>query len=227
MKLSLLKPYLPFTTSSYLLGIIQTSRSNKRLEKQEIKIMKSLKVAGIAVIVVLALGVLGVGLVFAQQPTQSPWGRSGMMGNGWNGSGMMGGYSQDGNGADWMNDMHQWMTATGGMHTLVWDRLAEALGLTTDELNAELSSGKTLAQIAEKQGISQEELSVTLETTVQAGLKKAVAEGVLTQEQADSMRAHMSGNYAWMLTQMGTHMGTGYDLGPGGCHGNVVPQNNR
>jgi hypothetical protein len=148
-----------FFISSWHNTVIKIKQTIERTGDQK---MKSLKFAGIAVIVVLALGVLGVGLVFAQQPTQSPWGRSGMMGNGWNGSGMMGGYSQDGNGADWMNDMHQWMTATGGMHTLVWDRLAEALGLTTDELNAELSSGKTLAQIAEKQGISQDELSVTL-----------------------------------------------------------------
>jgi hypothetical protein len=189
--------------------------------------MKPLKVAGIAVIVVLALAVLGVGFVFAQQPTQILWGSfgpGGMMGNGngmMGGAGMMGGYGQDGNGAGWMNGMHQWMTATGGMHTLVWDRLAEALGLTTDELDAELASGKTLAQIAEEQGVSQDELSVTLETAVQAGLEKAVAEGVLTQEQADAMLAHMSGNYAWMLT----HMGTGSSGGPGGCHGSGVTQN--
>lgn len=188
--------------------------------------MKSLKFAGIAVIVVLALGLLGVGLVFAQKPTQSPWGRSGMMGNGWNGNGMMGGYRQDGAGTDWMNDMHQWMTTTGGMHPLVWDRLAEALGLTTDELNAQISSGKTLAQIAEEREVSQEELSVTLETAVQAGLEKAVTDGVLTQEQADAMLAHMSGNYAWMLTQKGIHMGAGVGPGFDGCHGNDIPQSN-
>lgn len=177
--------------------------------------MKSLKFTGIFVIVVVALGVLGIGLVFAQQPTQSPWGSfgpGGMMGNGWNGNGMMSG-------------MHPWMTATGGMHTLVWDRLAEALGLSTEELNAELSSSKTLAQIAEEKGISQDELSVTMETAVQFGLDEAVTEGVLTQEQANAMLAQMSGNYTWMLTQMGTHIVDGSGYGPGGCHGSVVPQN--
>lgn len=198
--------------------------------------MKSLKLAGIAVIVVLALALIGVGFVFAQQPTQTPWGSygpGGMMGNGSNGygmmggTGMMGGYSQDGDDADWMNDMHQWMNATGGMHTLVWNSLAEGLDLTSDELNTELSGGKTLAQVADERGISQDELSAILETAVQAELEKAVAEGTLTQEQADAMRSHMSGNYAWMLTHMGSNMGAG-SYGPGGCHENAVPptQNN-
>lgn len=196
--------------------------------------MKSLKFTGIFVIVVVALGVLGIGLVFAQQPTQSPWGSfgpGGMMGNGWNGNGMMsgtmmmGGYSKYGMDTDLMNGMHQWRTGTGGMHTLVWDRLAEALGLSTEELNAELSSSKTLAQIAEEKGISQDELSVTMETAVQFGLDEAVTEGVLTQEQANAMLAQMSGNYTWMLTQMGTHIVDGSGYGPGGCHGSVVPQN--
>ena len=197
--------------------------------------MKSLKFASIVVIVVLALAVFGVGFVFAQQPSRTPRGSfdsGGMMGNGWSGYGMMGGtgmmdgYSQDGDDADWMNGMHQWMTTTGGMHTLVWDSLAEALGLTTDELNAELSSGKTLAQIAEEREVSQEELSVALETAVQAGLEKVVAEGALTQEQADAMLPHMSGNYTRMLDQMGSHMGAGVEPGFDGCHGNDVPQSN-
>ena len=195
--------------------------------------MKLIKIAGIVGIVVLALAILGVGFVFAQQPTPSPWGNigpGGVMGGGWNGSGlmggagMMGGYGQNGNG--WMNGMHQWVAETGGMHTLVWESLAEALGLTTDELNAELSSGKTLAQIAEEQGVSQEQLAASLETAVQAGLEQAVADGVLTQEQADAMLAHMAGNYGWMIAQMGSNMGAGAGYGPGGCHGNGVPQSN-
>lgn len=197
--------------------------------------MKSLKLAGIAVIVVLALGVLGVGFVFAQAPSQSPWGGFGpygMMGDSWNGNGMMGGagmmggYSHNGNGADWMNSMHQWMTTTGGMHTIVWDRLAVALGLTSDELNAELTSGKTLAQIAEEQGISQQELSAALETAVKDGLDDAVKDGILTQEQASAMLDHMAGNYEWMLDRMGSYMGAGDGLGFGGCHENDVPQSN-
>jgi hypothetical protein len=52
-----------------------------------------------------------------------------------------------------MGAMHNWMTSTGGMHTLVWDSLANALGLTSDELTAELNSGKSLTALAEEKGL--------------------------------------------------------------------------
>jgi hypothetical protein len=35
----------------------------------------------------------------------------------------------------------------GGTHTLAWEALSDALGLTTDELYAELNSSKTLAEL--------------------------------------------------------------------------------
>jgi hypothetical protein len=189
--------------------------------------MKITKIAGIAGIIILALAIIGVGFAFAQQPTPSPWGNygpGGMMGRG----GMIGGYGQDGYG--WMNGMHQWMTQTGGMHTPVWEGLAKALGMTVEELDAELSSGKTLLQIAEEQNVSQEELAAALEKSVQEGLDQAVADGVLTQEQADALLAHMAGNYGWMITHMGAYMGAPMGRGPGfgagGCHGNGFPQGN-
>ncbi len=181
--------------------------------------MKSLKVTGIVIIVLLALALLGVGFVFAQQPTQFSWGNFGL-------GGMMGGYGQNGGDGGWMDAMHDWMTTGGGMHTLVWNSLAEGLGLTPEEFNARLESGQTLAQIAEAQGISQEQLAATLEVSVKTGLEQAVAEGVLTQAQAEAMLDHMDGNYAWMLAQMGSHMGSGTGFGPGGCHGNSAPQDN-
>lgn len=190
----------------------------------------TLKVTLTATIVVLIIAALGVGFAFAQTPRPpAPWSNGyGMMGgygyqNGTAapgyGYGMMGGYAQNGD-YSWMNNMHQWMFNTGGMHTLVWNGLADALGLTPDELNAQLISGKTLAQIAEAQGVSQEQLAAALETSVKAGLDKAVADGVLPQQQADWVFTRMAGNYEWMLTRMGT----GY--GAGGCHGNFAPQGN-
>jgi uncharacterized protein YidB (DUF937 family) len=194
----------------------------------EDKDMKTtVKIAVIMGVVVLALAALGAGFVFAQTSTPTaPWGGGygpgyGMMGGGY---GMMGNFAQNGDGYGWMQNMHQWMLTSGGMHTIVWNGLAEALGLTPDELNAELASGKTLTQIAEAQGVSQDQLTAVLETSVKAGLDKAVADGVLTQAQADQMLSHMSGNYVWMLSHMGTGAGAGF--GPGGCHGNFVPQTN-
>ncbi len=206
--------------------------------------MNTLKIAVIATVAVLAIAVLGAGFVLAQTPTPpAPWGNGyGMMG-GNSGYGMMGGYgyqngtpapgygygmmgnfAQNGDGYASLrvNNMHQWMYTSGGMHTLVWNGLADAIGLTPDELNAELASGKTLTQIAEAKGVSQEQLAAGLETSVKAGLDKAVADGALTQAQADQMLGHMAGNYAWMISQMGASAG----FGPGGCHGNFAPPSN-
>ncbi len=177
--------------------------------------MNTWKIAGIAAIVVLAIAALGAGFVFAQTPTPQ-WGYGMMGGNGGYGAGMM-------NGVD-VNAMHQWMYTTGArsVHNIVWGGLAETLGLTQDELNAELASGKTLAQIAEAKGVTQDELAAALETSAKAGLDKAVADGVLTQEQADSMLNYMGGNYGWMISHMSAAGGAGF--GPGGCHGNFAPQ---
>ena len=186
----------------------------------------TVKIAVITGVVVLALAALGAGFVFAQTSTPTaPWGGGygpgGMMGG--YGGGMMGNFAQNGDGYAWMNTMHQWMTTNGGMHTIVWNGLADALKLTPDELQNQLASGKTLTQIAEAQGVSQEQLTAVLETLVKAGLDKAVADGVLTREQADQMLSHMAGNFEWMISHMGS-MGGGF--GPGGCHGNFTPQNN-
>jgi hypothetical protein len=112
-----------------------------------------------------------------------------------------------------------WRIRTSSWRLLARNELASALKLTPEELNAQLASGKTLAQVAEAQGVSQEQLSKSLEASVKAGLDKAVADKVLTREQADWMLGHMSGNWAWMITNMGAG-----GIGPGGCHGNRVPQ---
>lgn len=205
--------------------------------------MNAKKIIVISVVTVLALLVVGGGIAFAQS-TQPSWG----WGMGGYGSGMMGGYdaqngtpapgygmtlaparsADGGHGVD-MNAMHQWMSTAGAqsMHTTVLNDLAETLGLAPDELNAELTNGKTLTQIAEAQGISQVQLTAALETSMKAGLDKAVADGALTQAQADQMLRHMAsrmdGNYAWMITRM---VSIGGGLGPGGCHGNIAPQGN-
>jgi len=195
----------------------------------------TLRITLVAIVAVAALAVLGVGFAFAQG--MSPWGGNGMMGNygfaNQDGTpapyGMMGGQGMMGNmaamsGVD-MNAMHTWMSTTGGMHDLVWGGLADALGLTQDDLNARLAGGETLAQVAEAQGVTQADLAAALETSVKAGLDQAVADGALTQAQADQMLSHMAGNYEWMLTQMGTG-GMGFGAGNGNCHGNLGQPNN-
>ena len=138
--------------------------------------------------------------------------------------------------------MHEWMHQSGGgaigngVHDTVWNTLAEKLGLTTDELTAQVNDGKTLAQIAEEKGVAVKDLAAIMETGMKTGLEQAVKDGKLTQEQADLMLKHMDGQYEWMITNMGAGMmGTGGGMmgpngggmmgpnGSGGCHDNDDP----
>jgi hypothetical protein len=191
------------------------------------------KILVVSVVAILALGALGLGVAYAQNPTpNSPFTPGGMMGGAWS--------QQDG--SNWMGSMHNWMTSTGGMHTLVWDSLAKAFGITTDELYTELNSGKTLSELASEKGLDRAALVAELENAHQAGLAQAVTDGTLTQEQADAVLSQMAGRYEWMLDNMGT--GAGYRMmggrggmmggyygqqgsngqfAPGGCHGNFAP----
>ena len=92
---------------------------------------------------VAAVGLLGfatVGLAFAQTgdgptpaATVSPTGPHGHMGN--NGS---------------MNDH---MGQMGQAHDQMHDTVAKALGITVDELNAQLNAGKTVPDIAREKGV--------------------------------------------------------------------------
>jgi hypothetical protein len=113
--------------------------------------------------------------------------------------------------------MHQWMNANGGMHTFVWNALAEKLGLTSDELTTEVNSGKTIAQIAEEKGVSRTDLVATLEAAHKDSLTQAVTDGYLTQEQADGILSQMAGRYEWMLDNAGA--GYGMMGGRGGMMG--------
>src|SRR5512138_236435 len=122
----------------------------------------------ITTLVLLALGALGVGAVFAQgsqPPTQS--------GYGW-------------------------------MHDYVEQALASKLGLTEEQVEAQLASGKTMYQIALDNGIKQEDLAAFMNDIHKEAFANAVKDGVITQEQAD-----------WMLQRMQTMFQNGY--GPGNC----------
>ena len=124
----------------------------------------------IVAIVVLALGVLGAGVAFAQgeQPPQ-PYG-FGMMG----GPGMMGGRG-----------------GYGFMHEYVEQALAEKLGLTEDQVEDSLANGNTMYQLALDNGIAETDLSAFMQEVHQSAFGKAVADGVMSQEQADWMLGHM------------------------------------
>jgi hypothetical protein len=112
-------------------------------------------------------------------------GQSMMGGRGMMGRGMMGG-----NGL--MNMMGGSLPAP--MHDAMLDTLAEKLGLTRAELDSRIANGETPAQIAAANGLSGADFSTLLADAHKAALDQAVADGYLTQAQADSMLDMMGGH---------------------------------
>jgi polyhydroxyalkanoate synthesis regulator phasin len=83
----------------------------------------------------------------------------------------------------------------GGGHGGRWgwfdlDTAAEALGMTEDELREALDAdGATLARVAEAQDVAVDTLVDALVAEAETRLDEAVADGRLTQEQADERRS--------------------------------------
>jgi hypothetical protein len=67
------------------------------------------------------------------------------------------------------------------------DAAAKAIGITDAQLQTELQSGKTLAQIAKEHGKTADDVVNALVADAQAKLDTAVKAGKLTQAQADAM----------------------------------------
>lgn len=92
-------------------------------------------------------------------------------GPGWRGYGMMGGEYQD------------------AMHTAI----AEVLGLSVEDLEQAMwEEGKSMWQLAEEQGLSEDAFFTAMQDAHDAVLAQMVDDGVITQEQADWMSEHMA-----------------------------------
>jgi len=113
------------------------------------------------------------------------------------GRGMMGGSRRGDAGGCGMT------TGTGPMHEFMVNALAEAIGLTAEDINQKLADGQTMYQIASE-----------------AGLSDADIQELFTQAHADALQAYEDGefegdeafqeHFEWMQEN---GMGTG-----GGCH---------
>lgn len=140
-------------------------------------------------LVVLALGVLGVGAAFAQGP--APYAGNGPM-------------VQNG---------------TGVLHTYMVTAFAEKLGLKVEDLNARLTAGETMYDIAIADGVKAEDFSALMVDVRATAMNAAVKDGVITQEQADWMSSRGFGRGGMMNGNgsAGCPMpnGTGTGYGPG------------
>ena len=115
------------------------------------------------------------------------YGSGGMMGERGNdfGPGMMGRLGRD------------IAQAKGVMHDYMISAFADAVGLTVDQVETRLANGETLKEIATAQGFTGEKLTTLADQVRKAALDKAVAEGVITQAQADRMSERMNNARGW------------------------------
>lgn len=90
--------------------------------------------------------------------------------------------------------------------------LATALGMTVDDLEAALADGQTLVDLMVAQGIDSATLQANLQAAHEAAVQQAVADGVITQAQADAFLAEGGFN-------LFGHGGEGFHGGPGGPGG--------
>ncbi len=103
---------------------------------------------------------------------------------------------------------------------------AKALGLTTDELQAQLWGGKTLADIATAQGVDIATVQAAVQAAELAETKTAIADavmaGTLTQAKADWLLEGLDKGYWGAGAEGGIGFGMGpggFDMGPGGGGG--------
>lgn len=92
----------------------------------------------------------------------------------------------------------------GTLHEYMVAALAEKLDLTVENLNARLTAGESMYDIALAEGITAEDFPTFMTEVRTNALNAAVAAGVITQEQAD-----------WMLSRGFGRGGMGY----GNCTG--------
>ena len=116
----------------------------------------------------------------------------GMMGGRGYGYGMMGGRG----GMMWDGDEpggYGWGMMGGAYQDEMHAAIADALGMTEEELEQAMwEEGKTPWQLADEKGISQDDLWAAMQDAHASVLAEMVADGVITQEQADWMQQHMS-----------------------------------
>jgi len=139
-------------------------------------------------------------------------GRGGMMqGNSYGPGGMVGGRG-NGYGPGGMMGRRGLDVARGEgpMHEYMLSAFAEAVNLTAQEVETRLEAGETFKEIALAQGITQDQFPDLVTQVRQAALDAAVADGTITQAQADLMLEHMNNN-------MGPGFGPGFKSGFDGC----------
>ncbi len=97
--------------------------------------------------------------------------------------------------ADWPlpGRMGRGLRGDGRLHDYFLNALAEGLGITRAELEEKLDEGETLLSIARDKGLDDEEIRDLWQQANEKALDAAVADGVITDAQAEWLRQRWSG----------------------------------
>jgi uncharacterized protein YidB (DUF937 family) len=99
------------------------------------------------------------------------------------------------------------------------ESVAELLGITVDELREGLRDGSTMAEMAEANGVSTEELTAEILASIEEHLDEAVADGRIDQEKADE---RLAGAEERVETMINAEPGTFERFGKGHGHSHRV-----
>ncbi len=105
------------------------------------------------------------------------------------GQGMMGGARVDGQ--------------YGPMHEYMEKAFAEALGISQTDLETALAGGKTMWQVAQEKGMTLDQFQKVMLDARTNAFKQMVADGVITQAQADWMLSRMGARAVRMVASVG------------------------
>jgi len=101
----------------------------------------------------------------------------------------------------------------GGSEDSLLAVAADKLGMTVDDLTAQLKDGKTVADLAQEKGVDLQTIVDAFVAARQEALSQAVTDGKITQEQADQMLENMR-------DMIEDHLNGDMPMfGPGGCGG--------
>ncbi len=125
-----------------------------------------------------------------------------------------GGMSAFGRGRGMMGRQGGFGGMMAGTQSSLLSVAAEELGMTLDELTAELQDGKTIADVAAEKGVEPQAIADAFLAQRAEWLAGAVADGRITQQQADWMLENMQ-------EQVLEHLDSPFagTAGPGGCWG--------
>jgi len=115
------------------------------------------------------------------------------------------------------------MRGIGGPENSLISTAAEKLGLTNDELIAELQAGKTIADVAAEKNVALDTIVDAVVAAHTEQLNEQVANGQLTQEQADAMLVLMKANVTERLNGQLSPRGGGFGFRGGmGNHAGMM-----